>query len=606
MVAMQPSKEQQARQEFLRDSLQKVEQVKQSQVAAQVQQAQLTDTLAATTVAVSDSAASQQLQAEFGDFAISAKGTDKSFVLENDKIKLTLGLKGGKPLSVEIKNYQRHDSSDLVLFNDSANVFGLNFFVNNRQVSTNDLFFETTSPEVVLAKESSKKITLRLNAGKDRYIEYEYALEPGSYLVSYKVKLNGISELANLRNNPLILDWRIQANALERGDTWEKDNTMLDYKFREDEDVESLLSSKEKEEKEFTTSLKWFAFKQQFFSSILIADTYFEDGKLSCERTHEQDSKTVMAYGASLTLATDGEKVQTIPFHFFFGPNKYNLLKNIELPNSETLSLQKIIPIFGFVIGYINRFLIIPIFSFLSGFNISMGIIILLMTLVIKLLLFPFTYKSYVSMAEMRVLKPQIDDINARIPADKAMDRQQATMALYKKAGVSPLGGCLPMLFQFPILIAMFKFFPASIELRGQAFLWAQDLSTYDVLVNLPFTIPFYGAHISGFTLLMTLSSLLTMKLNNQQMGTSSQMPGMQTMMYLMPVMFMFMFNSYSAGLSYYYFLSNLVTYGQTALIRQFVNENKILLRLEANKKKPVKKSKFQARLEDMAKKQKK
>jgi YidC/Oxa1 family membrane protein insertase len=209
-------------------------------------------------------------------------------------------------------------------------------------------------------------------------------------------------------------------------------------------------------------------------------------------------------------------------------------------------------------------------------------------------------------MAEMRVLKPQIDDINARIPADKAMDRQQATMALYKKAGVSPLGGCLPMLFQFPILIAMFKFFPASIELRGQAFLWAQDLSTYDVLVNLPFTIPFYGAHISGFTLLMTLSSLLTMKLNNQQMGTSSQMPGMQTMMYLMPVMFMFMFNSYSAGLSYYYFLSNLVTYGQTALIRQFVNENKILLRLEANKKKPVKKSKFQARLEDMAKKQKK
>lgn len=259
------------------------------------------------------------------------------------------------------------------------------------------------------------------------------------------------------------------------------------------------------------------------------------------------------------------------------------------------------IPLGWGIFGWINRFCVIPIFNFLDKYIANYGIIILLMTIMIKVVLLPLTYRSYLSTAKMRVLKPQIDEINAKIPKDKPMERQQATMALYKKVGVNPLGGCLPMLLQLPILFAMFRFFPASIELRQKGFLWAHDLSSYDSILDLPFTIPFYGSHVSLFALLMTISTIIYTKLQND-MSTSTQMPGMKFMMYMMPVMFLFMFNSYSSGLSYYYFLANIFTFLQMWLIKRMVNDEALLQKLQENKKKPVKKSRFQQRLEEMAK----
>ena len=317
----------------------------------------------------------------------------------------------------------------------------------------------------------------------------------------------------------------------------------------------------------------------------------------------EEFSKYLKKFNVNISLPFDGGTDEKVEFAFYYGPNQYSVLKEIQINKDEDLNLTRMIPLGWGIFGWINRFAIIPLFNFLGGFFTSYGLIILLMTVLIKLVLFPLTYKSYASSAKMRVLKPQIDAINEKISKDKSMERQQATMALYRKAGVNPMGGCLPMLLQFPILIAMYRFFPASIELRQQPFLWATDLSSYDSIFDLPFTIPMYGDHISLFTLLMAVSMIFSTKLNSSQMqGANAQMPGMKMMMYMMPVMMLLWFNNYSSGLSYYYFLSNLITVGQTIIIRRFVDDKAVLLKLNENKKKPKKKSKFQTRLEDMAK----
>ena len=282
---------------------------------------------------------------------------------------------------------------------------------------------------------------------------------------------------------------------------------------------------------------------------------------------------------------------------FFFGPNSYKVLKEY----GDHLDLPDVINMGWKWIAWFNKYFVIPIFNFLeNNTNLNYGIIILLLTLIIKLILFPLTYKSYMSQARMRVLKPQIDEITKKYPADKAMERQQAVMKLYKKAGVNPMGGCLPMLLQMPILIALFYFFPGAIELRQKSFLWATDLASYDSIATLPFTIPFYGNHVSLFCLLMTATNIIYMVMNNRNQPQNDQMKGMQTMMYIMPIMFLFIFNSYSSGLSYYYFVATLITILQTWIIRRFVNDEKLLKQIELAKTKPVKKSGFQKRLEDM------
>jgi len=345
--------------------------------------------------------------------------------------------------------------------------------------------------------------------------------------------------------------------------------------------------------------VKWIAFKDQFFSSVLIAQESMSSAYVESNVIEDETSPFLRINQAEAAVPFNFTEDDEAAMNFFFGPNHFYTLRSY-----EDLDLHQLLPLGWGIFGWINRYAVIPVFNFLEGFIGSYGIIILLLTILIKLVLFPLTYKSYMSTAKMRVLKPQIDEINERIPKDKAMERQQATMALYRKVGVNPMGGCLPMLLQMPILIALFRFFPASIELRQESFLWATDLSTYDSILDLPFNIPFYGAHVSLFTLLMAATNIIYTRINQEMTQSSAQMPGMKGMMYMMPVMFLFFFNSYAAGLSYYYFISTLITIGQTLLIRQFVDEKAILAKLKANQKKPAKKSKFQARLEQMSKQQ--
>jgi YidC/Oxa1 family membrane protein insertase len=318
--------------------------------------------------------------------------------------------------------------------------------------------------------------------------------------------------------------------------------------------------------------------------------------------TEEMGGDYLRTLSASLTLPIDNADDTEVGMRMYLGPNKYNRLNKY-----EGLEMEDMIPLGGTFLSWINKFAVIPVFDLLETRIANYGIIILVLTLLLKLVLFPLSYRSYMSSAQMRVLKPEVDEIGKKFPDQKdAMKKQQATMDLYRKAGVNPMAGCVPMLLQLPILIALFRFFPASIELRQQSFLWADDLSTYDSVLDLPFNIPFYGDHVSLFTLLMTISTLIYTRINNQMMSTGNQLPGMKTMMYLMPIMFLGFFNSYSSGLSYYYFLANMITFGQMYIFRQVINEDKLRAKIEANKKKPRKKSSFQRRLEEMQKQQRK
>jgi YidC/Oxa1 family membrane protein insertase len=402
-----------------------------------------------------------------------------------------------------------------------------------------------------------------------------------------------------VNSNTLDFNWGIYIPHQEKGAKNENNYTNLQFKHFQDED-ESFSASKQEEKKDIPTKLKWIAYKQQFFSSVIIAGESFSNASMQSDMMPVSDSsKYLKHYSSVIAINYENKPNYSVPMSFYFGPNHYLTLKKYNL------DLERLIFLGRSIIRWINQFVIIPIFNWLNGFVLNYGIIILILTIIIKLALFPLTFKSYQSQAKMRVLKPQVDEINAKIPKEKAMERQQAAMALYKKAGVNPLGGCLPMLLQFPFLIAMFRFFPTSIELRQQGFLWANDLSTYDSIyswsVQVPFLSSFYGNHISLFTILMTATTIISMKMT-QSSATDNQIPGMKTMMYIMPVMFMFFLNNFSAGLTYYYFLANVITIGQNELFKRMIDEQKLLKQIHANKAKVVKKSGFQARLEKMAK----
>ncbi len=606
-----PTEEQieKARQEKLRqDSLIRVQE-KQEKIQAAKFETQKNDSLNSETIILSDttkvdSTEIKHIKESFGSFGEAAIGKQEFFILENKNIKLKISTKGGRPYSVEMKKYKKYDSTELVLFDGDSTIFGMNFFAENRKISTNDLFFVAQSDEKIIdASQSEKKAVFRLYAGENRYIEYTYTLKPESYLVDFDIHFVGMDKVIAKNAGFIDFNWYVNIPSLEKGWTWENRYTELYWKYFQDE-VDYLSASSELDEKNITTRIRWIAYKQQFFSSILIAKQPILSAKLKSEMFSE-NHKYLKKFNSDMSIEYNGGNDEKLSFALYYGPNKYNILKNINVVKNEKLALTEILPLGWKIFRWINTFAIIPLFDFLGRFISNYGIIILLMTIIIKMVLFPFTYKSYVSSAKMRVLKPQIDEINKKIPKDKAMERQQATMALYRKAGVNPMGGCLPMLFQMPILLAMFYFFPSSIELRQQSFLWAHDLSSYDSILSLPFTIPFYGNHVSLFTLLMAVSMIFSTKMNSSQMqGSSEQMPGMKMMMYMMPVMMLLWFNQYSAGLSYYYFLSNIITIGQTMIIRKYVDDDKVLLKLNENKKKPKKKSKFQARLDEMAKQQ--
>lgn len=549
---------------------------------------------------------------QFGAFGVAAVGSEEFYTLENNLMKITFTNKGGRVYSVQLKNYQTHDSLPLLLFDGPDNRFGLNFFAQNRSIETDNFFFTlegdkkeivVTGPEVKKGSEgkikfnkqnpgSKESIKFKLEVAPGSYIEYVYTLEYNSFLVDFDMNLQGMNQYIASNQTFLNLKWAIKVPRQERISKFGEDRyTNITYKFFEDET--DHLSNSKSEEENLSTRLKWIGFKQLFFSSTIIADEAFPSALIKQEKT-EKDPKYLASFSADITVPYEGKQTESNGMQFYFGPNHYQTLKQYDL------DLERQIDLGYAIVRPVNKWLIIPVFNFLRNYIDNFGIIILLLTIIIKVILFPFTYKSYVSQAKMRVLKPEIDELNGKFGPDKALEKQQAMMALYKKAGVNPMGGCLPMLLQMPILFAMFFFFPTSIELRQEGFLWATDLSTYDSILNLPFEIPFYGSHVSLFCLLMTITTIISTAMNQQSLNSQS-MPGMKTMMYMMPIMFLFILNSYSSGLSYYYFLANVITIGQTYLMRYFVDEDKIHAQLQANKKKPVQKSNFQKRLEDMA-----
>jgi YidC/Oxa1 family membrane protein insertase len=531
---------------------------------------------------------------QYGAFASDAKGEKEFITLENNKIQLKISTKGGRVYSALLKEYKTYDSLPLVLFSGDSTVFGFNFFtVDNKAVRTNDLFFKAVSEQKsFVVTTQPQTVSMRLYAGEDKYIEYRYTLAPDKYSLAFEVTFKNLTDILPANQNNITIDWRMYLPQQEKGRQNEDSYSGLKFKNYQD-DVEDLKKrqQKEVETKDIPTKLSWVACVDQFFSSVLITDDYFLNASVTSTRTLTSQ-KYLRYYTSEIGVPFTTGNESKIAMRLYFGPNHISTLRK------EGLQLEKIVFLGTSIIAWISRFVIVPTFNWLNKYISNYGIIILVLTILIKIVLFPLTFKSYQSTAKMQVLKPMIDELGKKYPKkDDAMKKQQATMDLYKRAGVSPMGGCLPMLLQFPILFAMFRFFPVSIELRQQHFLWATDLSTYDSILHLPFTIPMYGNHVSLFTLLMTASSLLTMKMTGSQPGQDQ--PGMKMMTYMMPVMFMLIMNNLPSGLTYYYFLANLITWIQNIVSKRFIDSDKVLATLEANRKKPVPKSKWQQRLED-------
>lgn len=542
---------------------------------------------------------------KYGIFKDASTGTEEFYTIENNKMIITLTNHGGKIYSVELKDYQTYYGEPLILFtNDSSAVFGLEMSAQGKALLTNNMYFTPINPnKKIVVNDKAMQAGMRLAVSENKYIEFLYTVKPDEYMIDFDINIVGLQE--ELSSNAYVtMRWNHLIPGLERGREWESNSTTA-YIRMTDEDIEKLGERKDEDDFDSNGSAQWVACKQQFFSSILIAQDKLDNPTVKIKKIEDENSKYLKSFESEFTLSLANKEKDTHKFNFYFGPNKFSTLKSYDM------KLEKVVPLGWGIFGWVNRFLIIPIFNWLGGFINSFGLIILLLTLIIKIGLFPLTYKSYKSSAKMRVLKPQIDELGKKYGKDKAMEKQQATMALYKRAGASPLGGCLPMLLQFPILIAMFRFFPASIELRQQSFLWANDLSSYDAIIewtgNIPLITKFYGNHVSLFTLLMAASMMISTRMTSANQPTNNNMPGMKQMMYIMPIMMIFWFNKYSSGLSYYYFLANLITILQTFIIQKFIiDEKKVLAQMESNKKKPPKpKSKWQQRLEEAQKLQK-
>jgi len=538
----------------------------------------------ATVPIINDSLVNEELKLTYGVFANTAIGEEKFEVIENDKLKITVSNKGGRITSVILKEYQTYDSLPLDLYDADSSRFNLQF-TTGHNINTSDLYF--------ISDNSGSSLSMKLMADENHYVEYLYTLKD-DYLVDFDINMVGMESLIPSGVNYMNLEWEMSTPQTEKSKDNQDMYTGIYYQVDADKEVD-YLSHTSSDEEEINARLSWVAFKQQFFSAIFIAKDGFEKPtNLVSEK--KETSKFIKDLSAKFELPYDHKRDEQLNYQFFFGPNHF---KTLQTYNS---GFEELIPLGWGIFGWVNQYIIINIFDYLNGFFSSYGLIIFLLTIIIKLGLSPFTYKAFLSQAKMKVLKPEIDKITEKNKGKDQMKTQQETMSLYRQAGVNPMGGCLPMLFQFPILIAMFRFFPASIELRQESFLWADDLSSYDSIYNLGFEIPFYGDHISLFTLLMTVSTLLYTRMNSSM--ATGQMAQMKWMMYLMPIMFLGFFNNYAAGLSYYYFLANMFTFTQQYFMKRMINEDAILAQLQENKKKPKKKSKFQKKLEDMQRKQ--
>jgi len=563
-------------------------------------------------------AARERQVALLGEWLTAARETEaEEITVENDVMQVRFSTRGGQITGVTLKDYTRYAprgerNEPVELFDPSSARFALSFFVRNgtRNVPVNTMDYTFTAEPLRRTDDGAQALTLRLQLGESAWLEYEYLIynegaPQRDYLVGFDVRLKGMaSEMAN--QTSIGVEWANTTYQNERGFKNENMYTTLAWRFPGEKSIEELGMSDGDKSKDVSTAVNWVAFKQQFFSSVMIAPQNFSGADMRFS-TANPGSGFVKSYSSRMKVPYTPQ-TEGYDFAFYFGPNKYSVLRKVEL-DGERLSLERLIPLGWGIFGWINRWCVIPVFDFLRNYIGSFGIIILILAVLIRIVISPMTYKSYVSMAKMRLIKPQVDELNKKYPRQEdAMKRQQATMELYKKAGINPMGGCIPMLIQMPILIAMFRFFPASIELRGQSFLWAHDLSSYDSILELPFSIPFYGDHVSLFALLMALSTFGYSYYNYQQTASSQpQMAGMKFMMlYMMPLMLLFWFNDYSSGLCYYYLLSNLLTIGQTLLIRRLVDDEKIHAVMQANaaRKSKGRKSKFQQRYEELLRQQ--
>ena len=541
----------------------------------------------------------------------------EEFTVENEVMTVRFSTRGGQITGVTLKDYTKYaprgQRDQLIELMDPASArFDMSFYVknglNNVKVNTMDYVFRA---EPVETAGDARRVTMRLAVAENAWLEYEYLIynkqaPERDYLVDFNVRLvNMAPQMAN--QTSIGIDWSNVSYQNEKGFQNENMYTTLAYRFPGESSIEELGMSDGAKSKSVSTAVNWVAFKQQFFSSVFIAPQNVSSANMAFD-TAAPGSELLKSFSVQMAVPYSAQ-VEGYDFAFYFGPNKYAILKKVTDNNGADLHMERLIPLGWGIFGWVNRWCVIPVFDFLRNYIGSFGIIILILVILVKLVISPLTYKSYVSMAKMRLIKPQVDELNKKYPKkEDAMKKQQATMELYKKAGINPMGGCIPMLIQLPILIAMFRFFPASIELREQPFLWADDLSSYDSIVNLPFSIPFYGDHVSLFALLMAVSLFGYSYFNYQQTASSQpQMAGMKFMMvYMMPIMMLLWFNSYSSGLCYYYLLSNLFTIGQTLVIRRIVDDEKIHAVMQANaaRKSKGKKSKFQQRYEELMRQQ--
>lgn len=532
-------------------------------------------------------------------FFDATKGTDAFTKIQNDLVEITLDNRGGRIYSAMLKEYTGQDKKPIVLFNAEDASMSFNFYNKKGAIQTKDYYFKAVN-------QSDSSVTMRLAADSASYIDFIYTLKPQSYLMSFVIKATGMENVLAATTNYVDITWSQRARQLEKGFTYENRLAELMYKHTI-EGVDNLSAAKD-DEKKLEGKVDWVAFKNQFFSSVFIAEQSFDKATVA-SKLEKQGSGYIKDYSAEMSTFFDPTGKQPTDMYFYFGPNHYKTLKAFDKGRDADWDLERLVYLGWPVVREINKWITINIFDWLSSWGLSMGIVLLILTVIVKVVVFPATWKTYMSSAKMRVLKPKIDEINKKYPKQEdAMKKQQEVMGLYSQYGVSPMGGCLPMLLQFPILMALFMFVPSAIELRQQSFLWADDLSTYDAFITFPFHIPFLGNHLSLFCLLMTITNILNTKYTMQQQDTGAQpqMAAMKWMMYLMPVMFLFVLNDYPSGLNYYYFISTLISVATMIILRRTTDENKLLAGLEANKKDPkqMKKTGFAARLEAMQKQQ--
>ena len=602
----QPSAEEIQAQQRYNDSIAAVEAARALEIAAWQEQADAQAQAALANIEVdslsADSLHKAELLAQYGAFATVAEGEEQTITLENNVVALEFSSQGGylrKATLKDYKNYTGKDTTNVVLFQENDNHHGFIFKTGARIIDTQSLYFTPT------ATDSTVDMTLNLAGGAKWNVRY--TLPKDSYRLQMEITQKDMQKVIPQNIVNLDMYWDLKMPRQEKGRMFEQNNSALYYKYVGD-DVDKLRE-KGDQDKYIKTSLKWIGYKDQFFTSAFIADNNFNEAFLVTEDL-DKDPIYLKKFHSEALIDYTSSNTHVGNFSFFLGPNDYKLFRSYDkgADKEDRLDLDRVIPLGWPLFRWINTLIIINVFDFLSKFISNYGLIIFLLTVFIKLILFPFTYKSYKSQAKMRVIQPQMQALNEKYPnPEDAMKKQNAMMELYNKAGVNPMGGCLPMLLQMPILVAMFSFFPSSIELRGESFLWAKDLSSYDAIVEWDTYIPLisntFGNHISLFCLLMTITNILYTKVTMDQSGQNT-MPGMKWMMYLMPLMFLFFFNNYAAGLSYYYFLSLLITIIQTWAFRKFVDEKKVLAQMEANAKKPRKKSGFMARLEEAQRQQ--